>query len=453
MSEQTQISDFSAKDKESLYSLSQSSLDEDRVSIATSVWSSPASDISERISHDIQSEESRRASSTGIKKMSDSSQIDEEADELMKCDDLLEDKAVDFRLNLSFINEERSRTLSWGSLSWDSRTTCYWSDRPSSSASSSSANSAMSKVTEEDAGTVTGINAPVNEQKVHPEETKDEILTSDEEDPSHQEEAEAGEAKQTEPSDPAPASSKTTISTRGKFFRWLKKNKIHPVEVDVSSGQSIKISDCPPETCSSIEEDAVEVSAETKTKKGNGFTQFFRHIFSKNKKKLNQDKMENGQKKAGIKVPVEEQEVHQEETDDEVQTLPDQEEAEAGEVKQREQSDSVTPASSKTTISTRGRLFRLKNKIHPVEADVISGQSMKSPHCPPETCSSIEEDTVEVHAVTKTEAGNGFTRFFRRIFSKKKKDLKQDKMENGLEKTHSEQRVTLSSFSWCGAVS
>ncbi|XP_034546386.1 uncharacterized protein LOC117817737 [Notolabrus celidotus] len=324
------------KDKESLYSLSQSSLDEDRVSIATSVWSSPDSDISERISHDVQSEESRRASSTGIKKMSDFSQTDEEADELMECDDLLEDEAMDLRLALSFLNEERSHTLSWGSLSWDSRNTCYWSDRPSSSASSSSANSALSNVTEEDAGTMTGINAPVEEQQVHPEETEDEIQTpnfgrsalqedkitspqsqtkagsviqvevrrfcprpSDDEDSSIQEEAEAGEAKPKEPSDfVTPASSKTTISTRGKFFQWMKKNKIHPLEVDVSTGQSIKSSDCPPETCSSVEEDTGKVSAEPKTKKGNRFIRFFRGIFSKNEKKLKKkEKMENGQKK------------------------------------------------------------------------------------------------------------------------------------------------------------
>ncbi|XP_034556506.1 uncharacterized protein LOC117825029 [Notolabrus celidotus] len=429
------------KDKKSLYSLSQSFLDEDRVSIATSVWSSPASDISERISHDVQSEESRRASSTGIKKMSDSSKTEEEADDLMKCDDLLEDEAADLRLNLSSINEERSHTLSWGSLSWDSRTM-------------------------------------VRDLYSRP---------SDDEHPSQQEEAEAGEVKQTEQSEPAPASSKTTISTRGKFFRWMKKNKIHPDEVDVSTGQT------------SIEEVPRKVSAETKTKKGNGFRRFFRSIFSKNEKKLKQDKMENGQKKAAIKVPVKEQEVHQEETEDEVQSsnfgrsspsilqedkIPSpqsqttagsviqmevrtfsprpsydedsspQEEAEAGEVKQPEQRDSVTPASSKTTISARGRLFRLKtDKIHPVEADVSTGQNMKNSDCPPETCSSIEEDIGEVSAETKMKQGNGFIGFFRRIFSKKKKKLKQDEMENGQKKTHAEQHVTLSSFSWCGAVS
>ncbi|XP_034556413.1 uncharacterized protein LOC117824978 isoform X2 [Notolabrus celidotus] len=422
------------KDKKSLYSLSQSSLDKDRMSIATSVWSSPASDISERISHDVQSEESRRASSTGIKKMSDSSQTEEEADDLMKCDDLLEDEAADLRLDLSSINEERSHTLSWGSLSWDSRTM------------------------------VRGLYS----------------RSSDDEHQSHQEEAEAGEVKQTDQSDPAPASSKTTISTRGKFFRWMKKNKIHPDEVDVSTGQNIKSPHCPPETCSSIEEVPRKVSYETKTKKGNRFTRFFRSIFSKNEKKLKQDKMENGQKKAAIKVPVEEQEVDTEETEDEVQSpnigrsspsslqedkIPSpqsqttagsviqvegisssprpsydedsspQEEAEAGEVKQPEQSDSVTPASSKTTISTRGRLFRLKtNKIHPVEADVGTGQNIKNSDCPPETCSSIEEDHVDVSAETKMKKGNGFTRFFRRIFSKNEKKLKQDKMENGQKK-------------------
>ncbi|XP_034556556.1 uncharacterized protein LOC117825048 [Notolabrus celidotus] len=421
------------KDKKSLYSLSQSSLDKDRVSIATSVWSSPASDISERISHDVQSEESRRASSTGIKKMSDSSQTEEEADDLMKCDDLFGDEATDLRLDLSSINEERSHTLSWGSLSWDSRTM------------------------------VRGLYS----------------RSSDDEHPSQQEEAEAGEVKQTEQSDPAPASSKTTISTRGKFFRWMKKNKIHPDDVDVSTGQT------------SIEEVPRRVSAETKTKKGNGFIRFFRSIFSKN------EKNENGQKKADIKVPVEEQEVHTEETEEEVQSpnvgrsspssiqedkIPSpqsqttagsviqvevisssprpsydkdsshQEEAEAGEVKQPEQSDSVTPASSKITISTRGRLFRLKtDKIHPVEADVSTGQNMKISDCPPETCSSIEEDIGEVSAETKMKKGNGFIGFFRRIFSKNKKKLKQE--ENEQKKTHAEQHVTLSSFSWCGAVS
>ncbi|XP_034542014.1 uncharacterized protein LOC117814660 [Notolabrus celidotus] len=326
------------KDKESSCSLSQSSLGEDRVSITTSVWSSPDSDISERISPDVQSEESRRASSTDINKMSDFSQTDKEADELMECDNLLEDEAMNLHLDLSFLNEERSHTLSGGSLSWDSRTTCNWSDRPTSSASSSSAYSAMSKATEEDVGTMTGINAPVEVREVHPEEIEDKIqapnsgrsspsalqedtipspqsqtkagsviqmqvrsfsrrpLDDDSKDSSSQEEAEAGEVKQTEASDSAPASSKTTISTRGRFFRWLKKNKIQPV--DVSIKESIQSSNCPPETCSSIEEDTRKVSAETKTKKGNGFIRFFRSIFSKNEKKLKKkDKTENGKKK------------------------------------------------------------------------------------------------------------------------------------------------------------
>ncbi|XP_034556383.1 uncharacterized protein LOC117824954 isoform X3 [Notolabrus celidotus] len=612
------------KDKKSLYPLSQSSLDKDRVSIATSVWSSPASDISERISHDVQSEESRRASSTGIKKMSDSNQTDEEANDLMKCDDLLEDEATDLRLDLSSINEERSHTLSWGSLSWDSRTmvrglysrssddehpshqeeaeagevkqTDQSDPAPASSKTTISTRGKFfrwmkkNKIHPDDVDVSTGqtsieevprkvsaetktkkgngfigffrsifsknkkklkqdkmengqkkaaIKVPVEEQEVHQEETEDkvqspnvgrsspsslqedkipspqsqttagsviqvEVISSSprpsyDKDSSHQEEAEAGEVKQPEQSDSVtPASSKTTISTRGRLFR-LKTDKIHPVEADVSTGQNMKISDCPPETCSSIEEDIGEVSAETKMKKGNGFIGFFRRIFSKNEKKLKQDKMENVQKKAAIKVPVEEQEVHQEETEDKVQSpnfgrsspsslqedkIPSpqsqttagsviqvevisssprpsydkdsspQEEAEAGEVKQPEQSDPVTPASSKTTISTRGRLFRLKtDKIHPVEADVSTGQNMKISDCPPETCSSIEEDIGEVKAETKMKKGNGFIGFFRRIFSKKKKKLKQDKMENGQKKTHAEQHVTLSSFSWCGAVS